>query len=73
MEAVKNWKSVLRYAWSVRLIVISGLLSGVEAILPYISGSPESSSSWVTVLTFVVTVSALIARFVAQPEVKDSV
>jgi hypothetical protein len=30
-----NWWEVLRYAWSVRLIVLAGLLQGLEVAIPY--------------------------------------
>lgn len=29
-----DWKRFMRYAWSLRLSAIAGLLSGVSAILP---------------------------------------
>ena len=34
MKLVSDWRHVLRNAWSVRLIVLAALLSGLEVVLP---------------------------------------
>ncbi len=34
MRLVDNWRRVLARAWSVRLIVLAALLSGIEGALP---------------------------------------
>ena len=36
MRLVAEWWRVLRYAWSIRLLVLAGLLSGAEIALPLI-------------------------------------
>jgi hypothetical protein len=38
VKPVHNWRGVLRCAWSIRLMILAGLLSGVEAILPLLDG-----------------------------------
>lgn len=34
MQLVPDWRHVLRKAWSVRLILLAGVLTGIEAVLP---------------------------------------
>lgn len=34
MRLIHNWKAVLRYAWSIRFLVLAAVLSGVEVALP---------------------------------------
>jgi phage shock protein PspC (stress-responsive transcriptional regulator) len=56
---VYNWKAILLKAWSVRWAVISGLLSGVAAVLPYFDNSMSRLSF--VVLTIVVSVGASVS------------
>lgn len=65
MTLVPDWKRILREAWSVRLAILAGLLSGVELVLPLFQDSfPRGPFA---VASFVVTVMAVVARLVAQP------
>lgn len=75
MELIKNWAEVVRKAWSIRLILLAGLLSGVEVILPFFVGNmPRGLFAG---LSLVSTASAFVARLVAQkalnnePEAED--
>ena len=66
---IKNWRKVARKAWSVRLMYAASILTGCEAVLPVIS-------DWVprgvfALLTFVVVMAALLARFMVQQELHD--
>ena len=67
VHLVDGWARVLRRAWSVRLALISAALSGVEFALPYFA--PEKSSGKFAALAGIVSVSAAVARIVAQPKV----
>lgn len=68
----KNWKSVLLKAWSVRFILLAGILSGVEVFL--------SASQWIlpiptgifAALLGLTTMAALISRLVAQKSLSDN-
>ena len=52
-----------------RLILLAGLLTGIEAVLPFfIDNVPMRAFR---LATFVVTVAALVARLVAQEELSD--
>jgi hypothetical protein len=67
MKLIPNWRAVLRRAWSIRLAALAAVLSGVEIALPFFS---ESFPRLVFAgLSFLATVGAFIARFVAQKEI----
>jgi hypothetical protein len=38
MKPVANWRAVLRRAWSMRLMLLAGLLSGAEVALQLLDG-----------------------------------
>lgn len=63
-----NWKAILRHAWTVRLLVIAGVLSGLEVALPVVADYLPFPPYVVAVLLFIVVVAAFIARFIAQKE-----
>jgi len=70
MRLAEDWRVVLRHAWSIRLIVIAGLLSGVEAALPLFSDLLPIPPAALAGGTFVVVAAAFVARLVAQEKVK---
>lgn len=64
---LKDWRKTLVRAWSIRLMLLAALLSGIEAALPYF----EPSGRWrgaFAALSGLVTIAALIARLTAQPK-----
>ena len=69
MRLIEDWKKVLRYGWSIRLIVLAGLLSGAEVVLPMFGD--VLPRRLFAALMFSVTVAAFIARLTAQPKMKD--
>ena len=66
MSLVENWRDVLKKAWSVRLIVLAAILSGIEAVLPMFETS-FPNGVFVAASGFV-TAGALLARVIAQKE-----
>ena len=69
MELIENWKEVLQKAWSVRLIIVAAILSGIEAVLPMFEASfPQGVFA---AASGVVTACALLARVLAQKDVSD--
>lgn len=66
MKPVHNWRDVLRCAWSVRLMILAGLLSGIEAILPLLDGVLPIPPGIFAGLTLITVAAAFIARLVAQ-------
>jgi hypothetical protein len=71
MKLLWNWKLVLLHAWSVRLMVLAAILSGVEVALPLIDGLFEVPRGIFATLTAVVTIAAFISRFVVQTNIPE--
>lgn len=69
IRLIEDWRKVLRYGWSIRLIVLAGLLSGLEIVLPMFGD--VLPRKWFAALMFSITVAAFIARLTAQPKMKD--
>jgi hypothetical protein len=66
---VRNWRRVLRYAWSVKLMAAAAVLTGLEAVLPsiwdWIPMKPEHKAG----ITFAIVVGALVLRFKVQSKI----
>ena len=69
MTPIPEWRQVLKHAWSVRLMLLSSVLSGLSAALAFGGFLPISPLA-LFVLILVVNVAAVIARFVAQKQFK---
>lgn len=68
MRLIDNWRKVLRKAWSIRLIVLAGLLSGAEIVLPlFVESIPRNLFA---ALSMLVTAGAFVARIVSQPRMR---
>lgn len=66
---IDDWKTVLKKAWSIRLMLLAGMLSGIEIILPLFQTSfPRYVFAF---LSFVVTIAAVVARLYAQPKMHE--
>jgi hypothetical protein len=66
MRLLPNWRAVLRHSWSVKLIAIAGLLSGLEAaflVAGNFRGWPAGAFAAVSALT---AAGAFVARLLAQ-------
>ena len=68
MILVPNWKIIVRKAWSVRLIILAGLLSGVEAAMPFIDDKMPRGAF--AVASLLVTGAAFVARILAQKGIR---
>lgn len=63
----EDWARILKKAWSVRLMLLAALLSGVEVALPFFTDRfPQGIAG---ILSLLVTMAALIARVVVQQDV----
>ena len=58
MKLVWNWKRVLKHAWSIRLIVLAGVLSGAEIALPLIREAVDVPAGVFAGLSFAATAGA---------------
>lgn len=64
MRFYDNWREIMRRSWSLRFIIIAGLLSGIEVALPLIGD--QFAPGIFAGLSAVFTALAFIARLVAQ-------
>ncbi len=69
MRLVAEWWRVLRYAWSIRLLVLAGILSGAEIALPLIQDLLPIPRGVFAGLSFAATAGAFVARLVAQQSI----
>lgn len=67
MKLHTNWRIILCKAWSIRLIIIAGLLSGIEVALPLL-GDQIPTGVFATLTAFFCG-AAFVARLVAQRDV----
>lgn len=68
MQAIHNWRDVLKKAWSVRLFVLSVLLQVADVVLST-WGSFSTSlrwSIWLQIAGLMCATAGLLARFVFQ-------
>ena len=66
MRLSADWQKIVRKAWSVRLMIIAGLLSAAEIILPlYADEIPRGTFA---ALTMLAVTGAFVARLIAQQE-----
>lgn len=71
-KLVPNAGRVLRRAWSIRLILAAGILSGCEIALPIIDQVVTIPRGVFAALSGLVTCGALISRLVAQENLKGN-
>lgn len=71
MKPLKDWRAIMARAWSFKLIVLSGLLSGAEVALPMIQQSIEPlqiiPAGAFAVLALLTSTAAAVARVLVQP------
>ena len=69
MKLLTDWKRILKRAWSIRLLILAGVLSGIEVVLPFFSDAiPRGPFA---VLSFFAVAGAFVSRLVAQKELAD--
>ena len=72
MKPVSNWRVVLRKAWSIRLMILAALLSGLEVALPLLDGYLPIPAGAFAALSGLTVSGAFVARLVAQKGVSDA-
>jgi hypothetical protein len=69
LKLIPEWKTTLRYAWSIRFAALTGLLGGIEAFLPLFSDSfPRGIFALLCVVTSLV---GALSRFVMQKKMRE--
>ena len=73
MKLVADWRRVLKRAWSIRLMLLAGLLSGLEVILslPDIADRLDWPQGILAAASGLVTAAAFVARLLAQNGASD--
>lgn len=71
-KLVWNWRQILRYAWSIRLLLLAGLLSGAEVALPLLQSVMPVPAGVFAGLSFLATGGAFVARLIAQETVSGA-
>lgn len=67
MKLYENWREILRKAWSIRLMLLAGVLSGVEVAVPLFAHTlPHGVFAALSILS---VSAAFIARLIAQKDV----
>lgn len=72
MKLIHDWRAVLRRAWSVRLMALAGVLSGLEVAIPFLDGWLPVPAGVFAALSGVTTAAAFYARIVAQKGISDA-
>lgn len=76
MTLYENWTEILKKAWSVRFMLLAGLFSGIEAALAGLQPVLDEKgvpAGLFAALSGLATAAALVARVVAQANLKDGV
>lgn len=68
MELYDNWRDILKRAWSIRFMIIAGVLSGVEVALPFFE--PMFPQGVFAALSAISVGAAFIARLIAQKDLE---
>lgn len=61
-----DWRKILRYAWSIRLIAVTALLSAIEFILPVFMDNPPVPRGLFAAFAFLVSIGAFSTRLIPQ-------
>jgi len=70
MHLVRDWRGVLKHAWSIRLIILSGTLTGLEVAVPlFIDSMPRGVFAGLSAATSIL---ALWARITAQKSMSNA-
>ena len=72
MKPVENWRRVLKKAWSIRLMILAGLLSGLEVALPIIDSFIDVPRGLFAAASGLTVSAAFVARLMAQKGIRDA-
>lgn len=66
MQLVTEWRSILKKAWSIRLILASTVLCGADFVLGLVL--PDHPPIWLVAFAGLLNIGAAISRIVWQPK-----
>jgi hypothetical protein len=67
----KDWRRVLKRAWSIRLMLLAGLLSGLEVALPLLGGLFDVPHGALAGISGLTVAGAFVTRLLAQKGYDD--
>jgi hypothetical protein len=68
MKLYTNWKEIVRKAWSIKFIILAGVLSASEVILPLFFDYFDRGTF--AILSFIAVSGAFISRLIAQKDIE---
>ena len=68
----RNWKTIMRKAWSFRFMALAGLLSGCEALVTTFPDQLHISRHILSIIVPLIIALALVSRLVAQQELPEA-
>lgn len=68
---IRNWRQIVFRAWSARLMLLAGLLTGIEAALPFLGGLLPVPPGIFAALSFLTVGAAFVARILVQKGLED--
>lgn len=71
MNLIPNAGQVLRRAWSIRLLIMAGILSGLEVALPLLDGFFSIPQGAFAALSGLTVGGAFVARLIVQKDISD--
>lgn len=68
MKLYSNWRDIIKKAWSIKFIILAGLLSATEVILPLFFDYFDRGTF--AILSFIAVSGAFISRLIAQKDIE---
>lgn len=72
LRLTEDWKRIVKKAWSVRLMVLAAILSGVEVCLSFLGGISGVAQGAFAAIAGLVSMAALAARLIAQQSMQEA-
>ena len=69
MKLARDWKKVLKHAWSVRLMALGVALQVLDAAMPYLPAIIPAYPGVLLLFSIASILGGLISRFIAQKTV----
>ena len=68
MKLYTNWKEIVKKAWSIKFIILAGVLSASEVILPLFFDYFDRGTF--AILSFIAVSGAFVSRLIAQKDIE---
>lgn len=70
IKFLPDWKIILKKAWSIKVMLLAGLFSGLEFALPLLGDALPWDRATFAIVMFFVTAVAIVFRLLSQPSEK---